>query len=306
MTLNILGDVQIPVLALMLLGGCAAKLARTVQRKSIDAGLGPTALFPVRLRRWAAAMLCAFEFAFGAGLILTSGSAGQGPPAELVRLGTTLLFIVATCALIELRSIRPDIGCGCFGEFSSTPITGRTLARSALLAVAALGTIDTPPVQLPHTAGGAMAELLLIGIELGLIGVLSPEVRDVLIRIGYSAPCELRVISPAQTLAVLQRSAQWRRHSAMIADHQPSDMWRELCWRYITFPSRLADRDTELVFAVYLQHRRPIVLPVLVDAATGAVLPWPASAPRRGLAWRVRLPRRELSRSPQPTESEAF
>lgn len=304
--LRVIGEVQIPVLALMLLGGCAAKLARTVRRKSIDAALGPTALFPVRLRRWVAVALCATEFAFGVGLIVTSGSAGQGPPAELVRLGTSLLFIVATCALIELRSIRPDIGCGCFGEFSVTPITGRTLARSALLAAAALGAIDTPPIQLPRTARGALADLLLIGIELGIIGLLSPEVRDVLVRIGYSAPCELRVISPEQTLAVLQRTAQWRRHSALIADNQPSDMWRELCWRYIAFPSRLADRDTELVFGVYLQHRRPIVLSVLVDAATGAVLPWPASAPRPGFAWRMRLPRRSLSRSPQPTESEAF
>jgi hypothetical protein len=281
--LRALGDVQIPVLALMLLGGCAAKLARSVQRKSIDA-----------------------EFAFGVGLIVTSGSAGQGPPAELVRLGTSLLFIVATCALIELRSIRPDIGCGCFGEFSVAPITGRTLARSALLAAAALGAIDTPPIRRPRTAGGFLGELLLIGIELGIIALLSPELRDVLVRIGYSAPCELRIISPEHTLAVLQRSAQWRRHSALVADHEPSDMWRELCWRYVTFPSRLADRDTELVFAMYLAHRRPIVLSVLVDAATGAVLPWPASAPRRGFAWRVRLPRRSLSRSPRATESEAF
>ena len=47
--------IQIPLLALMLLGGCAAKLGRAVQRRSIDAGLGPTALFPLRLRPLAAA-----------------------------------------------------------------------------------------------------------------------------------------------------------------------------------------------------------------------------------------------------------
>src|SRR5260221_10705745 len=125
-----LGVAQIPLLAAMLVGGCSAKFARAVQRRSIDAGLGPTALFPLKLRPWAAGMLCAVEFGMGIGLIVTAGTLGAGAPAKLVRVGTCLLFVVATCALIELRSIRPDIGCRCFGDFSSTPITTRTLLRS--------------------------------------------------------------------------------------------------------------------------------------------------------------------------------
>ena len=48
--LTALGQAQIPLLAAMLLGGCAAKFARGIRRRSIDAGLGPTALFPLRLR----------------------------------------------------------------------------------------------------------------------------------------------------------------------------------------------------------------------------------------------------------------
>lgn len=283
--LTALGDVQIPLLAAMLLGGCLAKLGRVLQVRSIDAGLGPTALFPIRLRRPVAFALCAIEFGFGVGLILTSGQLGRSTPAELVRLGTGLLFLVATCALIELRSVRPDIGCGCFGEFSVTPITGRTILRSAMLAAAALGTIYTRPIRLPQTAGSALSMLLLLLAELAIFGLLSPEVRDVLVRIGYSAPCELRVLSAEQTLAVLQRSAHWRRYSGLIADQQPSDMWRELCWRYITFPSQQDYRDAELVFAVYLQHRRPTVLSALVDSATGAVLPWPAGSARSAGSW---------------------
>ena len=86
----------------------------------------------------------------GIGLIVTAGTIGAGVPAETVRIGTCLLFVVATFALIELRSIRPDIGCGCFGEFSSAPITGRTLARSILLAVAALGAVNVRPIQPPN------------------------------------------------------------------------------------------------------------------------------------------------------------
>jgi len=303
--LDALGDVQIPLLAAMLLGGCAAKAGRAVRVRSIDAALGPTALFPLSLRRWAAIALCAVEFGLGIGLIVTAGRFGAHRPAELIRLATFLLFVVATCTLIELRAARPDIGCGCFGEFSSAPITWRTLARAALLAVAALGSIKAPAMRLPKTAGGAAAFLLLLAAELVLVGTLSPEVREVLVRIGYTAPCELRLPSPEQTLAVLTRSAQWRRHSGLISDPEPVDMWRELCWRYVAFRSDYGGRDRDVVFAVYLQSYRPSVMAVMVDTATGAVQPWPAgpasgvpawrhrladSAPARAAGWQARLP----------------
>jgi len=117
-------EVQIPLLASLLLGGCAAKLVQVVRARSIDAGLGPTALFPVHLRRTVAMVMCGCEFALGIGLILTSGRIGRGAPTNGVRLGTALLFLVATCALIELRTTRPDVGCGCFGDFSTAPVSG--------------------------------------------------------------------------------------------------------------------------------------------------------------------------------------
>jgi hypothetical protein len=196
------------------------------------------------------------------------------------------LFVVATCALIELRSVRPDIGCGCFGEFSASPITGRILVRSMLLAAAALATVNLPGIVLPRTAGAATPFLIMLLAELVFFGFLSPEVREVLVRVGYSAPCERRVMSIEQSIAALHRSAQWRRHSALLADRRPLDTWRELCWRYIAYPSRYDGRAAELVFAVYLQHRRPAVLSVLVDAATGAVIPWPVSRPAD---WWLRL-----------------
>jgi len=291
-------DAQIPLLAAMLLGGCTAKLARAVRRRSIGAGLGPTALFPLRLRPLAAGTLCAIELGMGIGLLVTATSTGA--PAKVTRVGTCLLFVVAACALIELRSIRPDIGCGCFGEFSSTPITGRTLTRSVLLAAAALVTFDLPPVQLPRTFGAMMPTLILLALELGILALLSPELRDVLVQIGASAPCELRVVSPEQTLATLQRTAQWRRHAALISGNEPLDVWRELCWRYLAFPGRYNGRDAEMVFAVYLQSRRPIVLSALVDAATGAVIPWPVNS-GRPVSWRwARLLRRGAHAAPQP------
>ena len=298
--LTALGVAQIPLLAAMLIGGCSAKFARAVQRRSIDAGLGPTALFPLRLRPWAAGTLCGVELGMGIGLIVTVGTLGAGAPAKLVRVGTCVLFVVATCALIELRSTRPDIGCGCFGDLSYTPITARTLLRSILLAVAALGTVYLAPIKPPYTFDVALTLIFLLA-ELAIFGLLSPELREVLVRIGYSEPCELRVQSPEQTLATLQRTNQWRRNAALVANDQPLDVWRELCWRYLAFPSRYNGREAELVFAVYLQTRRPIVLAALVDAATGVVIPSPVSSART-VGWRsARLLRRGAHAAPQPT-----
>lgn len=298
--LNLLGDAQIPLLAALLLGGCALKAVKVARTRAVSAGLGPTLFFPLKLRAPVAVFLCVAEFCLGIGLIATSSRFGAGAPASLIRLGTGLLFLVATFALLELRTVRPDVGCGCFGEFSQTPVTGRTIARSALLAVAAIATMRLPPLTLPRWPDQDVALLLTIAVEAGVLAMLSPEIRDVLVRIGYSAPCELRVVNPEQTLAALHRSAQWRRHSSLIASREPSDMWRELCWRYIAFPSKYEGRNAELVFAVQLEHRRPVVLSALVDMATGAVLPWPVGAPRSARARRRAAARPRLAHRANP------
>jgi hypothetical protein len=102
--------------------------------------------------------MCAIECGLGIGLIVTAGKIGAGAPATCVRLGAGLLFLVATSALIELRAQKPDVGCGCFGDFSTAPVSGRTMARSAFLAAAALSTIDLPPITPPDR--GAALRLL--------------------------------------------------------------------------------------------------------------------------------------------------
>ena len=273
-------EVQIPLLASLLLGGSAAKLVQVLRVRSVDAALGPTALFPVYLRRPLAIVMCAAEFALGVGLILTAGTIGRGAPTNAVRLATALLFLVATCALIELRGTRPDLGCGCFGDFSTAPVSGRALARSAFLAVAALSTVGLPPLQPPHRGVAAILPLGIFAAEMALVAALSPEIGEGLVRLGYSEPCELRIVPAERTVAALQRSSHWRRHSGLITADEPADMWRELCWRYVVYPGELHGRPVELVFAVFLRQHRPAIQAALVDAATGNVLPWPPGSVR--------------------------
>jgi hypothetical protein len=276
-------DAQIPLLSAMLLGACSAKLVRALRTHTVAAALGPTALFPLHLRRPVAVVLCGTEFALGIGLIVTAGRFGRGEPASVVRLLVAVLFLVATCALVELRDTRADLGCGCFGEFSTAPVTFRALARSALLAVSALSTIGLAPMQPPRDGLPAAAVLGILAGELALIGALSPELGEGLVRLGYTEPCELLLVPRERTLAALRKSPAWRRHAGIITADVPADLWRELCWRYVVFPGRYLDRDTEIVFAVYMKQRRPPIRAAVVDSATGEVLAWPAAG-RPGLA----------------------
>jgi len=278
--LEAIGEVQIPLLAAMLLLGCATKVLKMVRAGSADDNIGPTALFPMHLRRPLAVVLCAVEAALGLGLLVTAGRFGGHAPADGIRLGSCLLFLVATCALLELRQSRPDVGCGCFGDFSTAPVSARTLARSALLAVAGLATVWVGPITRPRTVAGAFGLLTIACAEVLLIAVLSPEVGEGLIRLGYSAPCELRNVPAARTLAALRRSKYWRRYASLITSESPEDVWRELCWRFVVFPARYQDRQTDVVFAVFLQHRRPVVHVALVDSGTGALLESPAGKQR--------------------------
>jgi Methylamine utilisation protein MauE len=268
-----LREVQIPLLALLLIGACLLKLSRVLRARSVDVALGPTALFPLNLRRPVAMAMCAVEMSLGILLLVTAGPFGRGMPATAVRAGTILLMVTAVGALVELRQRRPDVGCGCFGDLSSTPVSLRTITRSAVLAVAAAVTIGVPPVRLPPPGAALALRLTLLAVEFVLIAALSPEIGEALIRLGYSEPCELRVVPVQRTLAALHKSRAWHKHFPVLVSGQPVDVWRELCWRYLVYPGRYGGRDVEVVFAVYLRARRPAVRAAVVDAATDSVLP---------------------------------
>ncbi len=274
--LTAIRDAQIPLLAAMLLVGCATKLLQMGRAGTADDRVGPTALFPMHLRKPVAVALCTVEGVLGIGLIVTAGRFGQHTLANCIRLGSCLLFLIAISALIELRQTRPDVGCGCFGEFSTAPVSGRTLARSALFALAALATYNLRPIWPLQSTADALRLLAILATEMLLIAALSPEVGEALVRLGYSEPCELRNVPAARTLQVLRRSKYWRRYAKLITSEVPVDVWRELCWRYIVYPARYGDRPSEVVFAVFLQHRRPIVHVALVDSSTGVRLESPA------------------------------
>jgi hypothetical protein len=266
-------EVQIPLLAVLLIGGCAAKARHALDARSIDAGIGPTGMFPFRLQRPAAIAISAGEFALGVGLLLTAGRIGVGAPALAVRAATAVLFCTAVAALAELRTRRPDAGCGCFGDVSSTPVGWRTITRATLLGAAALASIGVPPL---HMLGSLdrWGEVLAVTVaELALLAALSPEIGELMVRLGRAEPCELRRVPVARTLDTLWASASWRRYHRFLISTTPTDVWREGCWRFAVFPGILTSRRVEVVFAVYMAGRHAPVRAGVIDIDTPATSP---------------------------------
>ena len=261
-------EVQIPLLAVLLIGGCAAKARRALSARSIDAGIGPTGMFPFRLQRPAAIAIVVSEFALGAGLLVTAGRLGAGVPANAVRVATALLFLTAAAVLAELRTRRPDVGCGCFGDVSSTPVGWRTITRAGLLGAAAVASLGVPPLRSlgsPDWLGEALAAT---AAELALLAVLSPEIGEMMVRLGRAEPCELRRVPVAKTLDRLWASASWRRYQRYLITTTPTDVWREGCWRFAVFPGILSSRRVEVVFAVYMSGRHAPIRAGVIDIDT--------------------------------------
>jgi hypothetical protein len=252
-----LRELQAPLLALVLLGACALKLLRLLRRRTVAAS-GPAAMFPARVRIPATLALCAAELLLGLGLLATAGPKGGHGRADAVRLAVAVFFLVGMCALVELRERRPGVGCGCFGDLSAEPPGVRVVLRAGLLASAALAGVSAPPLHLPPPGARAVTELGLLLAELLALALLSPELGEVLDRLGYREPCEVRVQPPARALTALRRSRQWRRHARVITGG-PADMWRELCWWYVVYPARAGEGRGEVIFAVEVRPRRPAI-----------------------------------------------
>lgn len=268
-TFDIVREVQILILAALLVSGGAAKAAQTIGAKSAETESGPAAIFPLRLRSTAAACLYLTELVLGGGLLLTAGRTGAGLPALVIRTGTVLLFSTAVGALHVLRDRRPESGCGCFGELSRTPVSMRTITRTGALCMAAVATIGAPPLRMPGSAGQAALTLAVIAAELALLAALSPEVSELLTKMSHADPCELREVPLSRTFTALEASGPWRRYRRYLVTGGPVDVWREGCWRFLVFPGEIGSRRVEVVFAVYLAGRRAPVRVGSLDVAMG-------------------------------------
>lgn len=272
-------QMQVPLLALALLGACAAKMSRVLRARSVLVVLDATSLFPPRLRRPATMAVCLAELSLGVAILATSGRAWHGW-AIGVRLGVALFFLVAMCAVVELREFRPHLGCGCFGDLSARPPGLRSVLRAGLLGGAALASTGAGELALPPAGPAAALDLGIVVAEFLLVAALSPEVGEILARLGYTEPCEMRAVPPHRALAALRRSRAWRRRARLVSRDSPADMWRELCWWYVVYPGRDDVGACDVVFAVEVRARHPAIRAAVVPRGGQ---PPPGGLPQPGL-----------------------
>ena len=136
----------------------------------------------------------------------------------------------------------------------------------------AVATLGLPPLRMPSSPAEAELWLAVLAFELALLAFLSPELGEIMVRLGYSEPCELRRLPVGRTMSALHASSQWRRYAGQVSAGSPSDVWREGCWRFVVYPGYARGRPVDIVFAVYLQSRRPAIRAAVLDADTDEVL----------------------------------
>ncbi|MEU8267687.1 MauE/DoxX family redox-associated membrane protein [Sphaerisporangium sp. NPDC049002] len=263
-----LAAAALTLLVLLLVLGSVAKIA-TAGTDAEPGGLsrlGPAMLVPERWRKPVLIFCATVETTLACGLVLTR--------SPLPRWGTIAFFALATYVLWELRRRRPDVGCGCFGEASGSPVGLRAIGRAVVLTAMAV-TVTLVPVTGADVLSGLSWDLAIaLAAGVALLSVLSTELEEAIARVRYRAPCEQRPVPAARTLSRLRSSSEWRSHAALLVSGEPEDTWRELCWRFFVYPGRTAaGAKAEVVFAVYLSGRRPPVRVAVVGAeGTGGTL----------------------------------
>lgn len=239
---DMLLDIQIPLLATVLLLASLAKL--TVR--------GEAPAPPVRPHRHPAFVygLALAEGAIGVSLLVTQ--------LGIVRMGCVVFFASATWVIADLKRRGADEGCSCFGGLSSVPAGRRGLARVALLTFLALVSAGVPDTG-AHVLGqvGPGAVLVLVA-ETALLLALSPELSLIVERTRNSTPCELLDVPIAETYAQLYASHAWREFEDSLTSARPTEVWRELCHRFVVFPVRVDERTAEVVFAVPVDARSEV------------------------------------------------
>jgi hypothetical protein len=238
--IDMLRDVQIPFLAGVLLLGCVAKLA--VREETPEP---PVAL---HLRRSFVYAVALAEGAIGVALLVT--------PLGVVRLACVVFFGSATWVIGDLTRRGSEDGCGCFGGLSTAPVGRRGLVRAALLTIAALGAASVPGTGAEVLSRAGVGAILLLVAETALLLGLSPELTIAVERTRNSTPCELLDVPVEDTYARLYASHAWREFEDSLTSARPTEVWRELCHRFVVFPARVDGRAAEVVFAVPVGGRR--------------------------------------------------
>lgn len=231
MVIDTLRDAQLPFLALILLVASGAKvLARDSSTQ------------------WSFTLaVSGAEGVLGVALLTTR--------LNVVRLASVVFFATATFVVAERSRRGTEEGCGCFGNLSDAP-PGRTgVLRAALMTVCAIVAAIAPGSALDVLRAAMPSLVIVFAVEVAVFLALSPELARLVERVRRQIPCELRDIPLGETYDTLRASAAWRGNRGMLTSAEPSEVWRELCHRFVVYPAEVDGRQGEVVFAVPIGGR---------------------------------------------------
>ncbi len=198
--------------------------------------------------------------------------------AAAVLLGSGLVYI-----LVAHRA-RPGSPCGCFGRLSSSAPWWQSFLRTGLLlgaCVAALAGSDGWT-----TPGGGAGVWALVVAELVALVLVSPE-RHGLARVAggwvrrsrwtverwrMGEDCAAAAGPPAQATRSLSETALWARVSDYVSVDEASEVWREGCWEFATFPGLYEGAQATVVFGIPLDPFVRTRTVAVVDENEGSVL----------------------------------
>jgi hypothetical protein len=173
----------------------------------------------------------------------------------VVRLASVVFFATATSVVAERARRGAAEGCGCFGTLSDAPSGRRGVVRAALMTVCAVVATAVPVSGLDVVWAATPQLVTVLAADVALFLALSPELAAVTGRSRRNVPCELRDVPLAETYGTLRASNAWRANAGLLTCTEPSDVWRELCHRFVAYPAEIGGRPGDVVFAVPIGGR---------------------------------------------------
>jgi hypothetical protein len=200
--------------------------------------------------------------------------------------------LVAAAALLAFGLVyiaighraRPGSPCGCFGRLSTGAPWWQSFLRTGLLlgcCLVALGAGDG------WTAAGAGPGVgALVTVELLALVLVSPERHELvgaaagwirrsqwtLERWRMGEDCANAAGPPAPETRWLSETALWGRVSGYVSAGEASEIWRQGCWEFATFPGRYEGAQATVVFGIPLDPFVRTRTVAVVDEHEGSVL----------------------------------
>ena len=181
------------------------------------------------------------------------------------------------------QRLRPGSPCGCFGSLSTGVAWWQSVLRTGVLLGCCLAAIAGGEGWTTVEEPGVWS---LVAVELIALVWLSPE-RHALARAAggwtrrwrwtverwrIGEDCANAAGPPARETRWLSKTELWGRVSGYVSTDQASEVWRDGCWEFATFPGRYEGAPATVVFGIPLDPFVPTRTVAVVDENEGSVL----------------------------------